>query len=221
MHFSFTRKSSNDKTGPMPVTTSHRETCPPSCPFIKNGCYADSGFYTRLHWDKVTSGERGADFAALCESIASLPDGTLWRHNIAGDLVGANDVIDKKALRALVTANSGKSGFTYTHYPMRGENIRAVRHAVKNGFTVNVSANNPREAAKLAKKRLPVVTVLPIDAPKKQLINGETIIVCPATYREDVTCKSCKLCSVADRRVIVGFPAHGAQAKKAHIIARG
>lgn len=219
--FAFTRKSRNQKTGPIPVSTSNRSTCPPSCPFMGNGCYAEVGYYTRLHWDKVTEGERGTDYNAFCRSVSKLPAGTLWRHNIAGDLVGDNDVIDKHALHRLVAANYGRRGFTYTHYPMRGENIRAVKHAIKHGFTVNVSANSPKEAAKLAKKQLPTVCVAPIDQPKKQVINGVSIIVCPATYREDITCSSCKLCSVADRQVVVAFPAHGSQSKKADLIARG
>jgi len=66
-----------------------------------------------------------------------------------------------------------------------------------------------------------VVAVLPIDAPKKQEIDGQTIVTCPATYRDDVTCATCKLCSVSNRRVIVGFPAHGTRASNADIIAKG
>ena len=40
--------------------------------------------------------------------------------------------------------------------------------------------------------------------------DGRRVVVCPATYRDDVNCKSCGLCQKA-RDVIVGFPAHGAR----------
>lgn len=222
MSIQFVRKSSNAKTGAIPVTVSSRKTCPKACVFNHgNGCYADAGYYTRLNWDKVTNGERGTDYDTFINNIRKLPLGQLWRHNVAGDLVGANDVIDVEALAALTTANTGKRGFTYTHYPLQtGNNAAAIKAANKAGFTVNVSANSASEAVSAYKRyKLPTVAVLPIDAPEQQTIDGVKIVTCPATYRDDVTCASCKLCSVADRKVIVGFPAHGTQAKRANIIA--
>jgi len=43
MKFHIVEKSSNRKTGPIPVTTSPVETCPTSCPLKNNGCYAEGG----------------------------------------------------------------------------------------------------------------------------------------------------------------------------------
>lgn len=221
MNVQFVKKSSNAKTGKIPVTTSSRKTCPKACVFNHgNGCYADAGYYTRMNWDKVTAGTRGGSYSSFIASVAKLPIGQLWRHNVAGDLAGENDVIDSAALEQLTAANNGKRGFTYTHYPLTVNNVNAVRNANNGGFTVNISANNAGEAVTVFKKhKLPTVAVLPIDAPEQQTIDGVKVITCPATYRGDVTCASCKLCSVADRSVIVGFPAHGTQAKRADIIA--
>ena len=221
MNYQFIKKSSNAKTGAIPVTNSHRDTCPKACPFIRNGCYAHAGYYTRLNWDKITDGSRGVDYTAMLAGIAKLPADTLWRHNVSGDLVGSDNVIDILALSKLVGANKGKKGFTYTHYPMIDKSNRAaVSRANENGFTVNASADCAADAVDIFKAyKLPVVTVLPIDAPEKQTIEGVTIVTCPATYKDNVTCKTCKLCAVSDRQVIVGFPAHGSQAKKANIIA--
>ena len=223
MNIQFVKKSSNAKTGAIPVTTSSRKTCPTACPFNNgNGCYAEAGYYTRMNWDKVTAGERGDDYAAFLGHVRKLPAGQLWRHNVAGDLAGADDIIDSEALAALAAANEGKRGFTYTHYPLQtGNNLAAIKAANKSGFTVNVSANSASEAAAVFKRhKVPTVSVLPIDAPNQQTIDGVKIVTCPATYREDVTCATCKLCSVSSRDVVVGFPAHGTQAKKADIIAR-
>jgi len=50
---------------------------------------------------------------------------------------------------------------------------------------------------------------------------GRKVATCPATYRDDVTCASCQLCQRKDRKVIVGFPAHGMRKKAASAIARG
>ena len=50
---------------------------------------------------------------------------------------------------------------------------------------------------------------------------GWAVKTCPATYRDDVTCQSCQLCQRRDRKVIVGFPAHGMRKKAAATVARG
>jgi hypothetical protein len=157
-------------------------------------------------------------FTDFCDKIAALPDGQLWRHNQAGDLPGNGLEIDGAALGDLVKANNGRRGFTYTHYnPASGRNAAYIKGANDWGFTINLSANTPEHADKLAALGLgPVVTVLPID--QKENTNtpgGRKIVVCPATIRDDISCATCKLCAVSDRSVIIGFPAHGSQAKKA------
>jgi hypothetical protein len=77
--------SGNAKTGPIAVSTSSRATCSPSCPFLGNGCYAESGPLL-LHWRKVTEGLRGVSFDSFLLSLRSLESGRLFRHNQAGDL---------------------------------------------------------------------------------------------------------------------------------------
>jgi len=219
-----TIKSANVKVGPIPVSTSSRATCPTSCAFAthnEGGCYAASGPLA-LHWAKVTSGERGMAWPEFTASIAALPDGQLWRHNQAGDLPGDGERIDAAALAALVSANAGKRGFTYTHYnPRRASNRRAIAAANAGGFTVNLSAEDMQEADELADMNIgPVAVVLPIT----QLTNartpgGRTVVVCPAVVRDDVSCSTCQLCQ-RQRSAIIGFPAHGTGAKRADGVAR-
>lgn len=211
-----TLKSSNVKTGPIPVSTSSRETCPDSCSLKKNGCYADSGPLA-LHWTKVTSGERGMGFADFCSTIAALPDGQLWRHNQAGDLPGINGVINQSQVAELVRANKGKRGFTYTHYdPSIMTNQESIRRSNRNGFTINLSAECLNEADAFKALNIgPVVTILPIDSPKKLTTKaGNKVIVCPATYLDNVSCATCQLCQ-HQRDTIIGFPVHGTSKAKA------
>ena len=111
------KKSANRKTGPIPVSTSSAATCPTSCPLTR-ACYAKHGPLA-IHWRRVSSGDRGKTFGAFLDDIRSLPVGQFWRHNEAGDLPGQGDQLDIKKLEALVDANKGKSGFTYTHKPHR------------------------------------------------------------------------------------------------------
>jgi len=218
MKYHFIRTSGNSKTGAIPVTYSQRETCPVSCPHYRADCYAED-FYTRLAWDKVP--QRGGDLATLCASIAALPDGQLWRHNVAGDLPGENETVDAHALGQIVRANIGRRGFTYTH-KKSPDALEWAAHATRWGFTVNVSADDAGDADALAGVTgLPLTCIVPMDTPEKTYTPaGQTIIVCPAQTRDDVTCATCGLCARADRRVIVGFRAHGSRARVADAKAR-
>lgn len=218
-----TLKSRNEKTGPIPVSTTSADSCPTACPFNNanaGGCYANGGPLA-IHWRKVTEKRAGESFAAFVDKIRALPAGQLWRHNQAGDLQGKGNRIDVKALRALVSANTGKRGFTYTHKPMTQANAALVKYANDNGFTINLSGNNPSHADELSDLGVgPVVTVLASDATANTTTpKGRKIVVCPATQRDDVSCATCKLCAIADRGFIVGFPAHGASKRKAETIA--
>jgi len=220
--FHITPKSKNAKVGKMAVTTTTAKTCPTSCPFKDNGCYADSG-PLKLHWDKVTEGERGDDWSTFLDKIKDLPAGSKWRHNQAGDLPGDTKDLDSTKCVELAKANEGKRGFTYTHYDVLDNFQNAITVNMMNhlGFTVNVSANNLDHADQLCDLDIaPVATVLPIEQTTNTVTpKGRKVVVCPATYKDDVSCASCMLCEKWDRNVVVGFPAHGTSKKKAAAIA--
>lgn len=217
-----TKVSGNAKTGPMPVSTTSRATCPDACAFKVKGCYASYG-PAGLHWRKVTNGERGAGWDAFCKEVATLPRGILWRHNQAGDLPGDGVTIDGAALNQLVNANRGKKGFTYTHYVPDAGNAAEIAAANKQGFTVNLSGNNIAHADQLASLEIgPVVTVLPRDAENVSYTPaGRKVVACPAEKSDKVSCYTCGLCQVVDRDYIIGFRAHGTAAKTVELIARG
>ena len=211
------RPSDNGKTGVMYTTMSESKTCPVVCPMLE-ACYARAHNRINDHWTKVDRGVRGGSWAELCERVAKLKAGSLWRHNVAGDLPHTDEVIDADAVSQLVAANAGRRGFTYTHHDMTiPANVDTVQAANAGGFTVNLSANNPAHADELADLAVaPVVTVLPEDAPATSYTPaGRRIIVCPAVQTEGVTCLSCKLCTKADRTVVIGFPVHGVRKKLA------
>ncbi len=217
-----TLKSRNAKTGSIPVSTTTAITCPAACPFVDSGCYAKGGPLA-IHWRKVTQGVAGMPWREFVSAISALPNDTLWRHNQAGDLPGIGNTIDSIALAALVAANVGKRGFTYTHKPESPANVAAIKDANERGFVVNLSGNNLAHADQLADLHAgPVVVVLPADQTKNtHTPAGRKVVVCPASIREDVSCATCKLCAIGDRKVIVGFPAHGASKSKASKIAAG
>lgn len=224
-HVHLTLKSRNEKVGPIPVSTTEAKTCPQSCPFKKNGCYADGGPLA-LFWGKVTRGEAGLPWSEFCGQIHALPEGQLWRHNQAGDLPGEGDTVDWRALSKLVQANKGKRGFTYTHKPVGLEgvgltNAAAIAEANLEGFTVNLSGNNLAHADTLAALQVgPVVCVVDESHPEHSTTpEGRKVVVCPEQTGKAKSCAECGLCQKANRAVIVAFRAHGVSKKKAIAIA--
>ena len=99
--FSFIKKTGNAKLGEGMSSTYSSSNTAYSCPFKSNGCYASEGYYTRLHWAKIDSGERGIKFDDLINKIKSLKPGSMLRLNVAGDLVGHNDKIYKSYFRQI------------------------------------------------------------------------------------------------------------------------
>ena len=212
--YHFTRVSSNMKTGPIPVTTTSAGSCPPTCSFKGNGCYAEGGPLA-VHWRAVTAGKRGGTLDELCAKIRALPRHQLWRHNQAGDLPGYRGELDPGAVRRIAEANKGRRGFTYTHYRPTATNQEIVTRANKAGFTINWSAETLEEADYFASLGTgPVVCVLPADTTKPvQTPAGRHVIVCPAATG-NTDCLNCGICQQQGRQAIVGFPAHGAGAKR-------
>lgn len=219
MHtYKFVPVSSNAKTGPIPVTITSQNSCPSTCPFMGNGCYAESG-NMRIHWNNVSNGKYAVGLNDFVASIQALPKNQLWRHNTAGDLPGDDDTIDSQALYAIIKANAGKRGFTYTHKYGNAHDIATIRQANSMGFTINLSANNLSHADELSDKNCgPVVAVVPHDfddKTPKYTPAGRKVKVCPAVRSDNVTCATCGLCQKADRDFIIAFPAHGARKKAA------
>ena len=246
MKFALSIVSKNSKVGPIPVTTSSKETCPPSCPLNSTnngGCYAEVG-PINVHWNKVTSGDRGMDYSELVDAIKALPRGKPFRLNQAGDLAGIGEDIDSAMLLKMVIAGKGKKGFTYTHKYNSEKNLKDIAFANRNGLTVNLSGNNIKHAEELIGKGSPVVCVGDSDYQRRyqkkgdqnwletireykirmslkvnRLKGGQAIVICPSTYMDNVTCESCMLCQKSNRSAVVLFPAHGTRAKTANKVA--
>jgi hypothetical protein len=248
----FIQVSQNTKTGPIPVSIIERASCWPGCALYENGCYAEAGALA-MHWNRVSRGPAGGSWSEFCAKVAALRPGRLWRYAQAGDLPGYGPQIDGRLLEELVVANTGKNAIAFTHKPVLGdhpiavENRRLIAAAVKAGFTVNLSADNPAHADKLAELGIaPVVTVLARAYARRAVRHrfkrkqdewaetigewrdrtaslprytpaGRRIAICPATY-SDATCKTCGACARV-RDAVIGFPAHGAWQKVEKAIA--
>lgn len=203
-----------------------KESCPDNCGLKAHGCYAEGG-RVAINWRKLSDDSKGIVQAEIMESIANLPKGTLWRHNVSGDLLPDakhTDMIDSEFIRQLIDANKKKKGFTYTHHKVIGDDASAsvnralIKGANLHGFTVNLSADSLIDADKLKALNIgPVVTIMHEDCNKVTITPaGNTVIQCPATYNDNIQCSNCGICQVSNRKAIIGFPVHGASKKKAH-----
>jgi hypothetical protein len=166
MQVLFVEVSQNAKTGPIPASIVERASCWSGCALYENGCYAETGALA-MHWDRVSRGTAGCSWSEFCAKVAALRPGRLWRYGQAGDLPGYGPQIDGTLFEELVVANTGKNAIAFTHKPVLGdgpiavENRRLIAAAIKAGFTVNLSADNPAHADRLAELGIaPVVTVL-------------------------------------------------------------
>ena len=222
MNAALTDHSTNLKTGDIAVSTTARDSCPTTCPLAGDGgCYADAGYFTRLHWDAVTAGTRGLPEVDFIAAVRKLKPGSKFRHNVAGDLWHVGGAIRGDLLRMLADATAHlQAAWTYTHHLRTGANLAAIRSAIRRGFTVNLSTEVRSEAARFAKRGLPVVCIVPEGSPAKFEHDGVTFRQCPATFAGSPTqCSSCgggiPLCARADRSFVVTFPVHGGRAKLA------
>ncbi len=210
-------RSHNVKLGGLPASMSERGTCPPSCGLYQAGCYAGYGKLGH-HWRET--GDEGIPWGAFLERVAALPEGQLWRHNVAGDLPGIGEAVDPDMLGGLVEANRGRRGFTFTHKTST-DNFEVLQWSNLEGFTINLSADTIEEADSFFQEQYvegvphltkagPVVVVLPHDAPRTlRTPAGHLVTVCPAEVDPEVTCADCGACANARRSSIIGFRAHG------------
>lgn len=211
MKYQFTRVSSNKKTGCIPTTMTEKASCPDRCPLKGNGCYAEN-FPLSLHWNKVA--DKGIGIGELAKALQKLPEGQLWRHNVAGD-INLDTTEGRQELAAIIRANKARNlkGFTYTHVNpyVHWKELFAVNSW---GFTVNISCDSYAQVDDMMKKGLPAVCVVPEDTNKTQYTpEGNKIKMCPAVLSDEVTCETCGICANSKRQFAIGFPAHGARRK--------
>ena len=122
-----------------------------------------------------------------------------------------------------VTGNAKQSHTVDIDEKTAANNREAIERANASGLVVNLSADNLEQADQKSDLGIaPVVCVLPLDAAQGERYTtpaGRKVVTCPASLEanasREITCKTCKLCAVPNRRSIVGFPAHGAAKKRA------
>lgn len=216
LSLTFSARSDNAKTGDIPqawVTgprgleraASMASCSATGCKLLGGGCYARRGTVATGFASHVKRGPVSIEDALAKRS----PSARFVRFSALGDVSACvPDAVD--AIAAVRSAGLGVVGYTHgwrdpSAAPLRGqllascETLTDVDAAVAAGWRASV--------------------VLPVGAGPTKTPAGHHVIVCPATRRNDVTCNRCGLCDGARRGPVIGFPAHGRQARKATALA--
>lgn len=217
--YHLTKRSENRKTGSIAVTMSAKQTCPQTCVWKGKSCYAGLGVLN-IHWTKVNKGKMGTSFNEHVKEILGLPEGKLVRFNQAGDLPGNGRRLFNQQTSTLLKSGSTnrKRAWAYTHY-LDDRSLTFFKTLRGSSYaTVNLSADSPSHADKLAKANLPMVCLIPKLDKIQFTPRGRRIVRCPAEHQNWTTCQSCgsgkPLCWRKDRDYIIGFYPHGVGKKR-------
>jgi hypothetical protein len=152
----------------------------------------------------------------VLQMVRDLPEGSIYRWNQAGDLMGEGNKINSRQLLQLVDANRGKRGFTYTHKPLTPKNLDLINYANSSGFAVNYSCDSVADALILRQRLQMIGYTIPITVtvPEDYESIDPNIKICPAQIRDDIDCVKCQWCAKIDRSWIVAFKMHGSRRKK-------
>jgi hypothetical protein len=140
-HAALSLASSNGKTGPIAVSSPSRLNCSSSCALAAaQGCYAEAGFHTRLHWSRFSFGRDGITAAAFIQQVAALPAGVILRHCVDGDQWPDPPdplCIDQALLLQLARATRHlRAAWSYIHFPMSPANQASLRLRRPRGWWV-------------------------------------------------------------------------------------
>lgn len=210
MEIRLIQTSRNPKTGNISQTYSSPDTCPKSCPFKGNGCYASYG-NCKIHWSSKK------DFIPVEQLKAKVQELSTYiiRHNVAGDIAKKNtDKIDRDLVRVLIDAYEGKKAYTYTHCKATPYNFQVAKKAISKGFVINFSCETIEQVKRVLKENLPAV--MAVASMEKDIIKKDNILFkkCPAD-KLNVTCRDCKICTKPNREEVIVFEAHGSGKNKA------
>lgn len=184
----------------LPVgTVENGGTCPATCPFLGNGCYAQKG-NVNMH-QRSTAGCNPVDEADAIAKMEPKP-GDMLRLHVSGDFVSNAHLkaVDKACGEWI--AKGGDKPWAYTHN-WRHLNPENAKH-----FSLMASVHSLEEAdqAKAKGWKCFALAVPNFDGPKAFSVGEHKVVPCPNQTQEAKTCKDCKLCTTG--KVNVAFAKH-------------
>ncbi len=208
--------SQNGKIGRTSATYATQASCPRSCPFFGNGCYAEvafCGITTRRLNAYASTLDLSPETIAETEAreIAALTGKLPLRVHVVGDCRtdGAASLVGDAMVAH--TAKHGQFAWTYTHA------WRDVASESWHDASVLASCETGDDVrAASARGYATAIVVSEHPSNKVYAFEGVKVLPCPGEVNDAVTCASCGLCGKAttlrERGLTVGFAAHSARA---------
>lgn len=234
MKMIFLPTSSNKKTGDIMQSYSSRSTCPKSCVFKNNGCYAEGcyaegchaeGCYTKMVWDRCED-KNDARYVINGEHLKiGLLEGAfnkLRKNQTAGGIaIEDTSLIDANRVDAIAGAIEGANkvvgeiikGYTFTHCMIDLHASDIIHDAAHKGFLINASCETVEEVkhAKALGINAVIASVDPKETEKELKAVG---LYGAQQVKEGMDCNCCQLCT-KNRKVVIIFGIHGAHKGKA------
>jgi hypothetical protein len=223
---SFTVKDTTDngKLGKGCAVISTDDTsCPDICPlkapqpgYKKGPCFGSYG-PVNWHWSKLSNGT--AKNIKLANQVYSwlrtLPLRQIVRYNVVGDLPSTDGATIEPIHFAEMAKGAKKRKlklFGYSHHDMAiAKNRKTIMSGYDSGLVMSASVDTFQDGINLKRLEpgLSVVSTARHDYTiKQQTIQGQSFVLCPATYNEAIQCDRCEICT-KPRDFIIVFPAHG------------
>lgn len=204
-------QTANRKVGNVSVTMASQGSCPLTCPFLKNGCYAESGLQG-IHTARMNAFKATPLQIARAEAteIRKLSGMRPLRLHVVGDCITDRtaEIVSRAA-----TETVQQPIWTYTHA------WRSVKRQSWGSVNVLASVESTEQALQAIERGYaPAMTIAshPQDG-KAYVKNGLRLIPCPEQTR-GIQCDKCKLCwddqSLLRRKAVITFAAHGSGAKR-------
>lgn len=186
-------------------------SCPATCRYLNNGCYAQSG-NVAMAQRRATLGRDAALHSAAAAMVWAQRSGRIARLHVSGDLgveVDPDYVSGLCTIAREVRAVSGADvvAWGYSHHP-DGPWRMTLADA---GIVVRLSDHAGPDGA--------IVVGTRDDARAVREETGAKVAVCPAQL-SDVTCAECRLCWTRPD-LTIAFLAHGSGARKVREIVTG
>jgi hypothetical protein len=214
--------SGNKKLGELIKTYASRDTCNKGCPFINdNGCFGEN--YHQKRWWDVVDNSGSENFDEVVSGLAAQPLETKVRVNVVGDHNAdeAGNILPENIQKLSRVVKRRKLGVVnYTHHPLTPANVELAKSA---GFIMNFSTETVTDAKKALDSGVNAVISLHSNYKGRKFLklpeSDLNVVICPeqVATKKKVTCSTCMLCSQdrVERRIVVGFIAHGTKIKKA------
>ncbi len=207
-------------------TATGMQSCPVSCPFLRNGCYGENGRVGLQINDRLehgTSARSAAIGEAACidEAPATTRDGRPihMRLHVRGDTLAkwvpiVASAVSRYVARSGFERNGVRLVWGYTHV------LDVQREAWGPDISILASVQHASEIHQ-ARDRGFAAAIVVNDVPSARGFQdestGEFILPCPVAMGRARSCISCGLCLrdnfLYDNGITIAFPAHGAVRK--------